>query len=211
MGDKWVKETAERLFRFYGTTEDGDLRGSSTYIGAAIATFCPEIPLITGKELLSVVENTGSKTPFGLAYVDFGVQVDGEPETNSDQARVLQEDYKLRGIDNSEIWVPDFKQLVLVPDRKTGLVFRLADSVEQKDLTPASKYNFKNRIGKDGLFGAYLNDVGVWCANGVGLADSYEYGRGVRYDAEGVVPAEISAIEKSLVNKLVDEFGAKLE
>ena len=209
MGDKWIEETAKKLLKFYGTDRDGDLRGSSTYIGAAIATLCPEIPLIRGREILDVIKNTKNKTPFGNVYVDFGVQVNGNPETNSVQAKILLDEYKSRGIDNSEIWVPDFKQLRLVLNESSGLAFVLADDVGQKDLTSESEYKFVN-TGRDGLFGACLGSDGDRYAVGGDSEGSYDSGRVVRYDAEGVVPARISTPEKSLIDRVVDELSVKL-
>ena len=61
-----------------------------------IATYCPEILQITGKQLKELCEDTNNKTPLGPVYIDFGVQVNGRPETNPAQAEALLKDYEKR-------------------------------------------------------------------------------------------------------------------
>ena len=48
MGNDWVKMAGSRLYNFQGKNKQGDVLGSSTDTGVAIATLCPEIPPITG-------------------------------------------------------------------------------------------------------------------------------------------------------------------
>lgn len=158
------------------------------------------------------MRHTNNKTPFGPVYIDFGIQANGEPEKNPHQTKALQEDYKIRGISNKEIWVPNFSQLRLIANKDTSLVFKLAEDVKQKDLTPTSVYNFYF-IGKDGLFLASLLGGGGWYASGSSLSDSYNDGRIVQYDAEGVEIQKIPMIDnskKTLEDKLIDEFLTKI-
>jgi len=211
LGDDWVKDTAYKLY-VLNRNKDGEVVGSNTYVGAFISTYLPEVPLIRGREIQDIITNTGSKTPFGSVYVDFGVQVNGNPKTNKAQAQALLADYKARNINNKDILVPDFNQLRLLPDKSAGLIFRLSEDVKQDDLTPLSAYKINSSYtGKDGLFRACLGG-GSWCASDDVLSYSFDYGRVVRYDAEGVNRQKFQTTKKdSLTSKLTSEFLAKFK
>lgn len=185
LGENWQEQVASYLFDgFKGVDDEVNLVGSNSYSCVAMTSLAG-IPLITGKQLLGMWESAGRKNPFGNRYIDFGIQANGELKTNSVQAGVL-----LKGLKNynlKEEVLPDFCQLNLFPDQNSGLVFRIADDVEAKDLTPVSAYLFEGRVGKNGLFRAYLYSD-LWYAIDDNLASSNVGGRVVRYDAEGVVP-----------------------
>ena len=208
-GDKWVKNTASKLYIF-GENKDGELVGSSTYGGLAMATFLPEVSLIRGRELLELQKNSGDKTPLGSVYIDFGVQVNGNPKNNKAQAEALQADYKTRGFSKKEIYVPDFSQLRLNADDNGNLVAKLADDTEEKDLTPLSAYDFCH-TGNNGLFRAYLNGDGNWNACNDYLSNSDDSGRVVRYDAAGVEPKKIESQTSELVSELGSQFLGKFK
>ncbi|MBU0959527.1 MAG: hypothetical protein KKB31_06280 [Nanoarchaeota archaeon] len=209
MGDKWVKSAGSRLYNFQGRSGEGYILGSSTDMGVALATFCPEIPLITGEQLLNLYKQAGNKNPFGIVYIDFGIQINGQPNTNREQARILLDDFKKRGIKIGEGRVPNFNQLRLQADKGAGLVYRLADDV--KETVSVSDYPFRS-VGKNGLFGAYLGTLGIWDAYSNYLDDSDEDGRVVRYDAEGAAPKKLEGTTpkpKDLSETLKQEFLKK--
>ena len=205
MGDKWVKMAADHLYNFFEKNGEGDVLGSSTDMDVAIATFCPEIPLITGQQLLGLYMQAGNKNPFGNVYIDFGVQVNGAPEINSAQAKIILNDFKKRGIDVGEGIVPNFNQLKLVAHNDAGLAYRLGENVSKDNFAFVSVYPFGTRIGKDGLFGASLGRVGDWFADVDYLSFSVD-GRVVRYDAEGVAPKKLAQSESNLVKVLTNNF-----
>jgi hypothetical protein len=197
MGDEWVRDAHSKLYLSLGKNQKGELIGSNIYIGAAIATLCPEIPLIEGQQLLALTKSTGSKTPFGPVYVDFGCFLTPEAyEMNPFEAGILAESFKKRGINLREGKVPNFNQLKLVPDKKIGLVFKLADNdnVREDRIADVSDYPFY-AIGKKGLFRACLS-VDGWYAVDDRLAYSSDYGRMVRYDKSGVAPQKLSLERK---------------
>ena len=160
MGDKWVEMAGERLYRFSGKNKEEDVLGSSTDMGVALATFCPEISLITGQQLLELYTQAGNKNPFGQVYIDFGVQINGNPKINPAQAERLLEDFKNRNIALENGRVPNFAQLRLIADKDAGLIYKLADNVGSDDIAHVSAYPFEGRIGKNGLFRAYLDGLG---------------------------------------------------
>jgi hypothetical protein len=205
MGDKWVRKVGEKLYNLQGKNKEGDVLGSSTDIGVAIATFT-DIPLITGQQLLGLYKQAGNKNPFGSVYIDFGVHVNGTPRVNPIQAKLLLADFANRGIKIENGRVPDLAQLRLIADQEAGLDYKLADNV--KDVASISAYPFREGyVGKDGLFRAYLDRDGYWFAFDVDLAYSSDYGRVVRYDAEGVVAPKKS--NEDLAGTLTKEFKAK--
>ena len=208
LGDDWVKDTASKLYVLNKNNRE-EVTNSNTYTGVFIATYCPEISLITGKQLKDLCKDTESKTPLGSVYIDFAIQLNGEPKTNSAQAKALSKDYKTRRINTSEIWVPDFTQLRLKADKDAGLIFVLAEDVKQNNLTLASEYPFNNRIGKNGLFKAILNTGGGWGADDDCLSDSADVGRVVRYDAEGVKIQKFETPKKDLPSQLKRDFLRK--
>lgn len=208
MGDNWVKMAGSRLYNLQGKNKEGDVLGSSTDIGVAIATFCPEIPLITGQQLLGMYIQAGNKNPFGNIYIEFGVQANGTPKINPVQAKVLLDEFKARGIKVREGRVPDFVQLRLQADKDAGLVYRLVENVSADNVAVVSAYPFQDRIGKDGLFRAYLNRRD-WCAGDDALQGSSDNGRVVRYDAEGVARAKPRANTPDLSDTLAKEFSQK--
>ena len=181
IGDEWVQIAGSKLYNFQGKSKEGDVLGSSIDMGVAIATFT-DIPLITGQQLLKLYNQAGKKNPFGAVYIDFGVQVEGAPKVNSVQAKILMDDFNRRKIKIENGIVPNFSQLRLIADKDAGLAYKLAEDVTE--VAPVSAYPFYN-VEKNGLFGAYLGRFG-WLAYGDYLAFSYDYGRVVRYDAEGV-------------------------
>ena len=206
MGDEWVKNAGSKLYNLQGKNKEGDILGSSTDIGVAIATFT-NVPLITGQQLLGLYKQTGDKNPFGSVYVDFGVQVNGAPKVNPVQAKLLLADFAKRGIKIENGRVPDLVQLRLIADKEAGLAYKLADDV--KDVALVSAYPFREGyIGKDGLFRAYLYRLGCWLAGDGYLVDSYVNGRVVRYDAEGVARVAPKP-GKDLVGKLAQDFAEK--
>ncbi len=211
MGDKWVKLAGERLYRFSGKNNQGDVLGSSTDMGVAIATFCPEIPLITGQKLLELYSRAENQNPFGQVYIDFGVQINGEPKTNSAQAEILLKDLRDRNIQLEQGRVPNFNQLRLVADKNTGLAYRLADNAHSNNIALVSTYPFKGRVGKNGLFSAYLDRLGDWFADADYLPDSYDYGRVVCYDAKGVVQKKSDKPESDLVASLTQDFVGRFK
>ena len=205
MGDNWVRKAGENLYNLQGKNKEGDVLGSSTDIGVAIATFT-DIPLITGQQLLGLYKQAGNKNPFGSVYIDFGVQVNGTPGVNPVQAKLLLADFANRGIKIENGRVPDLAQLRLIALQEAGLAYKLADNVE--DVASISAYPFREGyVGKDGLFRADLGRYGCWVALDSSLADSYGSGRVVRYDAEGVVAPKKS--KNDLVQTLRKEFEAK--
>jgi hypothetical protein len=164
MGDEWVNKVSSRLYDgFKGKNEQGDILGSSVDIGVAVATFCPEFPLITGQQLLRLYSKAGEKNPFGEVYVDFGVNLNGDPRTNPEQAKILLQEMKKRGIEIREGRVPNFSQLRLIPNQETGLAYRLAEDVSSDDVALVSDFPFKY-TSKNGLFGAFLGRYGSWDA-----------------------------------------------
>jgi len=206
MGGDWVKNTGKKLYGgFKGVNEEGDLLGSSTDIGVATATFCPNFPQITGQQLLDLYHSAGKKNPFGSVYIDFGVYVNGTPKINHVQAQALLEDFSKRNINLKDRRVPDFVQLRLVANQESGLAYKLADGVE--DVSSISTYPFIN-IGKNGLFRAYLDRNGDWDADVGDLPDSNGNGRVVRYDAFGVVQ---KSPEDDLAGTLTKEFLDKFK
>lgn len=205
MGDKWVKTAGERLYRFSGKNEDGDILGSSTDMGVAIATFCPEIPLITGKQILNLYSQAGDKNPFGPVYIDFGVQINGKPKVNPTQAKILLDDLKSKEIKLEQGRVLNFNQLRLIADKDAGLAYRLADNVCSDDIALVSAYPFESRVGKNGLFRAYLGGVGCWYSDGGGLPYSDDFGRVVCYNAEGVAQKK-SERTLDLATSLTQDF-----
>ncbi|MCX6749061.1 MAG: hypothetical protein NT076_05660 [Candidatus Pacearchaeota archaeon] len=208
MGNSWVKGVGDRLYNLQGKNKEGDVLGSSTDIGVAIATFCPEIPLITGQQLLGIYNQAGNKNPFGNVYIDFGAQVNGTPEVNHVQAKVLLEEFKARGIEVGEGRVPNFAQLRLHVDKDAGLVYRLAENASADNIAVVSAYLFKNRVGKNGLFGAFLGRPD-WFAYDGDLQYSCDAGRVVRYDAEGVARAEPTKSTPDLFSTLAEDFIRK--
>jgi len=204
MGDKWVKMAGSRLYHFQGKNKEGDLLGSNTDMGVAIATLCPEIPLITGQQLLGLYNQAGDKNPFGVVYINYGVVVDGTPEVNPLQAKVLLESLKARGIALGEGRVPNFTQLRLKADQEAGLCYTLAEDVSADNLAFVSAYPFQSGVGKNGVFGAFLYRH-VWSGNG-GLPYSDDGGRVVRYDAKGVARAKPRPKTSDLIDTLEKEF-----
>ncbi len=202
MGDKWVQNTGSRLYNFYGKNKEGDVLGSSTDMGVAIATFT-NVPLITGQQLFDLYTNTGKKNPFGNVYIDFGVQVKGDPKVNSVQAKILMDDFKKRGIKIGDGIVPNFTQLRLIADKIAGLAYKLGDDV--KEVAAVSAYPFYH-LGNNGLFRAYLDGGGCWLAYLDDLANSYGGGRVVRYNAKGVARKKS---EENLATTLTKEFMRK--
>ncbi|MFA5020371.1 MAG: hypothetical protein WC533_04730 [Candidatus Pacearchaeota archaeon] len=206
MGEEWVKTARGRLYNFSGKSGEGDILGSSADMGVAIATFFPEFPLITGQQLLRLYLKIGNKNPSGHVYIDFGVQINGKPRFNQIQAEILLKDFKSRGIDVGEGRVPDFNQLRLVADENCGLAYRLAEDVIAENIVAVSAYPFGTRVGKDGLFGAYLDGDGSWYAIVGGLPSSGSVGQMVRYDTKGVVPKKLDTSSDNLVDKLTRDF-----
>lgn len=202
IGDKWVQMAGSKLYNFQGKNKEGDVLGSSTDIGVAIATFT-DVPLITGQQLLELYNQAGEKNPFGNVYIDFGAQVNRAQKVNSVQAGILMNEFKIRGINIGEGIVPNFAQLRLVADKDAGLAYKLAEDV--KEVAPVSMYPFY-RVGKDGLFRASLYGYSSWDADGDSLADSYGDGRVVRYDAEGVAHKKP---QEDLVATFTKEFRKK--
>ena len=205
MGDNWVKIAAERLYRFSGKNNEGDILGSSTDMGVALATFCPEIPLITGQQLLELYSQAKDQNPFGEVYIDFGVQINGEPKTNPTQAKTLLEDFKKNKIELRQGRVPNFNQLRLTADKDSGLAYRLTEDANSDNIPKVSAYPFEGRIGKNGLFRACLGRGGGWYANG-GLPGSNDDGRVVRYDAEGVAQKKLEKPSDDLATTLTKDF-----
>jgi len=208
MGDEWVQTAGSRLYRFSGKNQAGDILGSSSDMGVALATFCPEVPLITGQQLLSLYEQAGDKNPFGQVYIDFGVQINGKPKVNEAQAKIFLEEFKDRGIKVGQGRVPNFNQLRLIADNDAGLVYKLATDASEDNIAVTADYPFEGRVGKDGLFRACLVRDGYWFAYVVCLPGSCDYGRGVRYDAEGVAPKKLARVttESDLVESLTSDF-----
>jgi hypothetical protein len=169
----------------------------------------PEIPLIGGKQLSELYHQAGDKNPFGRVYIDFGVQLNGNPETNKTQAKTLLDSFKKYGIKTDNGRVPDFAQLRLVADKDSGLIFTLADGVQDDKVANVSDLPFGSYVGKNGLFGACLNGYGDWFANDDDLAGSNVSGRVVRYDAEGVVVPKKIEVKTDLVTKLSTEFAKR--
>ncbi|MDP2947840.1 MAG: hypothetical protein Q8N88_07020 [Nanoarchaeota archaeon] len=207
MGDDWVRDVSSKLYdgfygAFYGANKEGDVLGSSTDIGVAIATFT-DVPLISGQQLLSLYKQAGNKNPFGNVYVDFGALLNGNPEINKIQAKLLLDALSHRGI-NERNGVLNFSQLRLIANSESGLAYKLADGVI--NIEPVSTYPFWS-AGKNGLFRAYLFRDGFWYAGDGGLAHSYDVGRVVRYDAEGVSTQKSE--EGNLVEILTKEFRKK--
>lgn len=208
LGDEWVKTAGERLYNFQVKNKEGDVIGSSTDMGVAIATFT-DIPLITGQQLLRLYSDEGNKNPFENVYIDFGAQINGKPNVNSNQAKILLTDFEKRKISLENGRVPNFSQLKLVADKDAGLAYKLSDDVTSDNVALVSEYPFVN-VGKNGLFGACLNWCGYWGAGVDFLANSYDIGRVVRYDAEGVSPKKLVRPEKSdLVKTLTETFRKK--
>lgn len=210
MGDKWVKEIGRILYSFQGKDEEGNLMGSSTTMNVAIATFLPEVPLITGKQLLGIYKRNDSKNPF-KRYIDFGIQIHGDPKVNSSQTKILLEDLKKANIDVSkEAKFFDFNQLRLITDKNCGLAYKLSEEVTSENVTNFFEFPFKESlVGKNGLFGCYLDGYSVLVAGNSGLFDSDDRGRVVRYDAEGVAPKKLPLLEikkKDLIQTLKEDF-----
>ena len=203
MGDDWVRDVSSKLYDgFYGANKEGDVLGSSTDIGVAIATFT-DVPLISGQQLLSLYKQTGNKNPFGDVYVDFGALLNGNPEINKIQAKLLLDALSHRGI-NERNGVLNFSQLRLIANSESGLAYKLADGVI--NIEPVSTYPFWS-AGKNGLFRAFLNWGGSWYAGDGRWAHSSDDGRVVRYDAEGVSTQKSE--EGNLVEILTKEFRKK--
>jgi len=202
MGDGWVQNVGSQLYNFSGKNKEGEVLGSSTDMCVAIATFT-DIPLITGQQLLELYNQARKKNLFGNVYIDFGVQVNGFPKVNSIQAKLLIDEFKKRRIEVGEGVFPNFEQLRLIADKDAGLAYKLTHDV--KELAPVSSYPFYN-IGKNGLFRAYFDGNGTWHTSGVTLANSYDCGRLVRYDAEGVARKKL---QKDLIATLTEDFRAK--
>lgn len=209
MGDEWVEMAAGKLYNFSGKNKEGDLVGSSTDMGVALATFLPEIPLITGQHLLDLYSQAQNKNPFGEVYVDFGVQINGSPDVNSLQAKIILDDLKKRGISLENGRVLDFNQLRLIADKDAGLAYKLADDVSSDDTALVSAYPFGNYIGKNGLFRASLYRDGNWYAVVDYLANFVDDGRVVRYDAQGVIAKKLPSVESDLVKTLTGNFRKK--
>lgn len=180
----------------------------NTLIGAsgigmvATATFLPEyISLITGPQLKHLTETSDdakfNREQLQDCYVLFGVQANGNPQTNPEMARSLLQDYKQRGIKqkSENPFIVNFPQLRL-QSTESGLVFKLAEDITQRDLIPALEYNLQNRIGKDGAFGAGL----LWSGHGYAydglLAYSGGDGRVVCYVAKGDARKNLFATKK---------------
>jgi len=205
MGDEWVKMAGSRLYSFQGKNEDGDILGSSTDVGVAIATFCPEIPLITGQQLLELYKQAGDKNPFGAVYIDFGVVVEGDPRVNPIQSKSLLNDFRAREIELGAGRVPNFAQLRLIADSEAGLSYKSAEGVSTDNVAVVPAYPFQGRVGKNGLFGAYLSWHG-WCGYYVDLPNSSDAGQVVRYDTEGVARAKPRPRTSDLIDTLEEEF-----
>jgi len=206
LGEDWVRQAGEKLYSLQGKNKEGDLLGSSTDVGVAIATFT-DIPLIRGSQSLELYKQAGDKNPFGSVYIDFGANINGNPNTNPFQAELLLKDFKKRGIKIGDGRVPDLVQLRLIASPEAGLAYKLADGVTADNIALVSAYPFRKEwIGKNGLFRAYLNWFGYWDAGVGSLADSNDCGRVVRYDAEGVVPKKL---EKDLAGTLTEEFSKR--
>jgi hypothetical protein len=205
MGDDWVKLAGERLYRFSGKNTKGDVLGSSTDMGVALATFCPEIPLITGQQLSELYSQAENSNPFGPVYIDFGVQINGEPKINPTQAKILSRDFEDRKIKIGEGRVPNFNQLRLVANKDVGVAYKLAGNACSDNIALVSAYPFETRVGKNGLFRAYLDSYGSWCADDDCLPGSADLGRVVRYGAEVVAPKK-SEPTSDLVKTLTDDF-----
>jgi hypothetical protein len=182
----------------------GDITGSSTDMGVAIATFCPKIPLITGQQLLGLYTQAENKNPIGDVYIDFGVQINGKPKVNPRQAKILLDDFSQRSIKIEHGRVPNFSQLRLMADQEAALAYKLAEDVSSDNIALDSAFPFYS-IGENGLFSAYLVTSGNWYANDDYLAYSYDNGRVVRYDAEGVAPAKPKP-SSDLVSSLTKAF-----
>jgi len=153
--------------------------------------------------LLELYNQEGKKNPFGNVYIDFGVQVNGSPQINSIQAKLLMDEFNKRGVNIGGGIVPNFTQLRLVADQEVGLAYKLADDV--KEVAQVSAYPFYD-VGRSGLFRAFLGGDGSWDAIDNSLAVSDDYGRVVRYDAQGVAHKKL---QKDLVTTLTNEFRAK--
>jgi hypothetical protein len=204
LGDNWVREAGEKLYSaFKGKNKEGDLLGSSTNTGVAIATFT-DIPLITGQQMFNLYNQAGDRNPFEDVYIDLGIQINGNPVVNPVQAKILLDELKRRGVDAKEGRVLDFRQLKLIAHPNAGLAYELAENIG--GVMPVSAYPFGNFVGKHGLFRACLGRLGGWLAGSDDLADSDGYGRGVRYDAEGVALQET---EKDLGSKITEDFRKK--
>ena len=210
MGDPWVENTAEKLYIFERSEKDGDLVRSNIDAGIALATFLPEFPLIAGQQLLSLYKQAGNKNPFGDVYIDFGIQINGKPETNPVQMKAILDELSSRGIKEKE-GIINFSKLRL-KTHELGLKYVLSEDFNVEDVEPVSIYPFnKNYIGKNGLFRACLYGGSDWDAYDDGLSDSDDVGRVVRYDTEGVVPKKLPQIKNKvdLVQKLNDNFSER--
>lgn len=174
-----------------------------------MATFCPEIPLITGQQLLRLYNQAENKNPFGQVYIDFGVQINGNPKVNSKQAKVLLDEFKKREIDLKQGRVPDFNQLRIIPNEDSGLAYSLSKDASSENIAHVSEYPFKDYVGKNGLFGACLSWDGSWYAGSGDLHDSIDGGMVVRYDAEGVAPKKLPLKKKDLISTLTNNFANK--
>ena len=209
MGDPWVEDSARKLYIFKKNS-GGDVIQSNIYTGVALATFLPEVPLITGQQLLSLYKQAGNKNPFGDVYIDFGIQINGKPETNPVQMKAILDELSSRGIKEKE-GIINFSKLRL-KTHELGLKYVLSEDFNVEDVEPVSTYPFnKNYIGKNGLFRAYLNWGSDWLARDDDLSDSNGGGRVVRYDTEGVVPKKLPQIKNKvdLVQKLNDNFSER--
>jgi len=208
-GDGWVRGSASKLYGF-NRNEEGDVIGSSTYMGVAVATFCPEIPLITGRQLKGLYENGGNKNPFGDVFINFGVKIHGRPEKNTPQAKSLLGEFDKRGIKVGKGRVLDFNQLRLDVNEGGDLVYRLSDDVLENNVANISNYPFILAFtSKNGLFGACLRDNNRWSADTGNLSYVDAVSRMVRYDAEEVIRQEQR--RGHLAERLTEEFVSKFK
>ncbi len=195
LGAKWQERILDLLLNPIKTpADDGDLKGSIPYILTFMQEHIDGLNLITLQELRQAYEQNKQKTPFPNTYVETGLALIPHEcyERNNYQANKLDSDFKTKGIDIGIGRVPNFAQLRVVPDEKSGLIFRLNETATRDNIPNLKDYKW-NHVGKNDLFRAYLSSGSDWCADYGDLVDSSEDGRVVRYDAEGVAPKKLKS------------------
>ena len=172
--------------------------------------------MITGKQLLHLYSQAGHKNPFGYVNINFGVQINGEPETNGLISKKLLKDFEKRGIKLGRGRVPNFNQLRLEANQEVGLTYVLAEDVCAEDIPSVSTYPFGSWVGKNGTFNAsfveyeFFNDLfnrdPYWHAHTDNLHFPPENGRIVRYDPKETKLKKLRRHRSNLVTTLKEDF-----
>ena len=208
MGEKWQGRVLDLLLTPMKTpSDDGTLIGSNPYMNTLLARI--GIPLVELPRLRQAYEQNNNKSPFPGNYVETGLALipeRGNYQINRDLAKILDTDFKKRNIPLGKGRVPNFSQLMLVPDQTIGLAFTLNETADKNNVPNLRDFNW-NYGGKNGLFRAYLNNYSDWCADGGLLENSNSCGRVVEYNAEGVAPKNLTpGVQMDKISKRLADF-----